>query len=342
MTFLAAVDSGGTHTHLRLVLPDGKARPVPEIEKSLTGNRTDAELTAVLTSLFAAVRSVTRDAETAMWINSAGYSSATRERFERLLRETSQGFVGQVGISNDAVGLLLAHEPQVVVVIAGTGSVAKARHRSGEVITRGGSEWVASDAGSAFWIGLTGIRAAYDALEGGPETALLSCLAEQYSPLDPTRGSVKSLRSSVGEIARALASLGTDTKPTIASFARQVTRQAELGDEEAQRIVRAAVDELAAAAARVYRELATKAAPEPVPPRFLLTGSVAYRSPFFSQAFQAALDQFLFDVHEVGGQRLSIDVRLNGVDEAVSLARQLANGEAVPTLDELHPHSVFR
>jgi glucosamine kinase len=340
MTYLAAVDSGGTHTNIRVILPDGKTRHIPELDKSVTANRSDPELVSVLSSTFGAIRSVTRDADTALWINAAGYSHATRERLERLIRDASAGFVGKIGITNDAVGLLLAHEPELVVVISGTGSVAKVRQQSGEVITRGGNEWVVSDAGSAFWIGLAGIRAAYDALEGGPETALLYCLNEQYSPLD-TRGKSASLHSSVGEIARALASLGTDTKPTIAAFARQVTRQAELGDDEAQKIVRSAVDDLAAAAARVYRELATKAAPRQVPPSFLLVGSVAYRSPFYNEAFHAALDQFLFDVRDLAGHPLKVDVQLNGLGEAVSLARRIENGDGIPHLDELHPYSLF-
>jgi glucosamine kinase len=339
-SYLAAVDSGGTHTNVTIVLPDGKSRPIPELDRSLSGNRPDTELAAVLDDIFAAVRSVTRDHETALWISAAGYSHATRDRFERLIRKASAGFVGSIGIANDAVGLMLAHDAQLVLTIAGTGSVAVARQPSGDVVARGGNEWIVADYGSAFWIGLAGIRAAYQDLEGGPETALLHCLTEQYRPLD-TSGTAKSPQALVSEIARALASLGTDTKPTIAAFAPQVTRQAELGDEEAQRIVRSAVDELAAAAARVYRELATKAAPQQVPPRFLLVGSVAYRSPFYNQAFHASLEQFLFDVREVGGHTLEYNVQLNGLQEAISLARRLAAGENLPVLDEWHPYSVF-
>jgi N-acetylglucosamine kinase-like BadF-type ATPase len=229
----------------------------------------------------------------------------------------------RVGISNNGVGLLLAHDSELVSIIAGTGSAAMARNPAGGVITRGGDEWVVSDHGSAFWLGLCGIRAAYNALEGGPETAMLNCLVEHFSPLkddDATHGT----RDVVRQIARQLASLGTDTKPRIASFAPEVTRQAELGDDEAQKIVRQAVDELAAAAARVYRELAAQPEERVVAPRFLLSGSIGYRSRFYFEAFRASLDQFLFDVRESSGRQIQLDCQPNGLSEALTLARYLA------------------
>jgi N-acetylglucosamine kinase-like BadF-type ATPase len=240
-------------------------------------------------------------------------------------------------MSNDGVGLLLAHESELVAVIAGTGSVAMARNSVGEVITRGGDEWVVADYGSAFWLGLEGIRAAYRALEGGPDTALLNCLLQHFSPL---KDDDRDARVVVREIARRLASLGTDTKPTIASFAAQVTREAELGDVEAQKIVRRAVDDLAGAAARVYRELAAQVEGRVVAPRFLLIGSVGYRSPFYFEAFRASLAQFLFDVRESLGRSIDLECQLNGLPEALTLAQRLAEDKNIPVLDSEHPFSV--
>jgi len=242
----------------------------------------------------------------------------------------------RVGISNDAVSLLLANDSELVVVIAGTGSVAMARNPIGEVITRGGNEWVAADYGSAFWLGLNGIRAAFSALEGGPDTAMLSSLIEHFSPLREDNGK-RETRSIVQEIVRKLAGLGTDTKPTVASFAREVTRQAELGDEEAQKIVRRGVDELAGSAARVYRELAAQAEGRIVRPRFLLSGGLGYRSPFYSEAFRASLEQFLFDVREKTNRRIEFERQLNGLSDALVLAGYLSKGKEVPALDGQNP-----
>ena len=281
----------------------------------------------------------TRGDQTYMWINAAGYAVSTQAQFERIAADLMGDLVGRIGISNDAVGLLLAHEPEMVAIVAGTGSVAMARRTSGELVVRGGEEWVVSDYGAAFWIGLYGIRAAYRSLEGGADTALLRCLVEHFSPLDHSATDVDASLA-VREIARKLAALGSGTKPTIASFARQVTRQAELGDSEAQRIVRSGAEELAAAAARVYRDLAAEVSDRVVAPRFLLRGSVAYRSPFYEEAFRTALAQFLFDVRENVEHEIDLHTELNGVVLALTLAKRLAAGEDIPVLDASHPISI--
>jgi len=341
MTWLVGVDSGGTHTNVRIVDPEGGAKGVTELDKSLTSNRTNAELQGVLTAIFNTVLARTEGQAASLWINAAGYSAPTRERFDRLLAACSDFFTGPVGMANDAVSLLLAHPAETVVVVAGTGSASKARRPDGCVISRGGDEWVVSDQGSAFWIGLAGIRAAYEGLEGGPETALVGSFVEHYRPVRADDDAT-TLEDQARSIGRQLAGLGTDTKPTIASFAREVTRQAELGDAEAQGVVRTAVDQLAASAARVYRQLAASASERLIRPEFILTGSVGYRSPFYAEAFRASLAQFLFDVRESTGRDVEVTSRLNGLDEALALAEALASGQRLPVLDERHPFSLVQ
>jgi len=339
MTYLVGIDSGGTHTNVRIETPDGEQKTVSEIGKSLSSNRTNSELKVVLKEVLSAIHSYTLGEPVCAWINAAGYSAASRHRFEELIDFAVGNLAFRVGMSNDAIGIMLAHESELVAIVAGTGSVAMARNPAGEVITRGGDEWVVADFGSAFWLGLSGLRAAYSALEGGPETGLLKAMIERFSPFNED-GSERSTRSIVQEIARHLASLGTDTKPTIASFAPQVTRQAELGDDEAQKIVRRAAEELAGAAARVYREVAAQADGRLVLPRFLISGSVAYRSPFYFETFKASLDQFLFDVREAINHPIEFNQQLNGLAEALELARRISEGKTVPTLDDEHPFSL--
>jgi glucosamine kinase len=339
VAYLVGVDSGGTHTNIRVLTPDGTKKTVSEINRSLTSNRSNVELREVLGEILSAVHGQTLGDAACIWINAAGYSAASRQRLEQLIAPAIANLNMRLGISNDAVGLLLAHHSELVAIIAGTGSVAMARNATGDVITRGGNEWVVADYGSAFWLGLNGIRAAWLAMEGGPDTALLNCCIEHFSPLkddEPNRD----IRIVMRQIGRRLASLGTDTKPIIASFAHQVTREAELGDEEAQKIVRHAVDELAGSAARVYRELAAQAEGRVVAPRFLLSGSIGYRSPFYFEAFQAALSQFLFDARESTDRPVDIERQLNGLSEAVELAGRLAEDKNIPMLDDQHPFSI--
>lgn len=339
MPYIIGIDSGGTHTNIRLLTPAGEKKTVPELDRSLTSNRSNAELREILGEILASLNGYTLGELAFVWINAAGYSAQSKSRITMLLGEALNGLPLSVGICNDAVGILLAHDSELVTVVAGTGSVAMARNPHGEVIKRGGDEWVVADFGSAFWLGLLGIRAAYSALEGGPDTALLKSLVEQFSPLQDDEHEHE-MPVAVREIARRLASLGTDTKPIIASFAPQVTRQAELGDDEAQSIVRRSAEELASASARVYRELAAQAEGRVVLPRFLISGSVAYRSPFYLEAFKASLDQFLFDVRERIDRPVELEHQLNGLSEALVLAQQLADGKTIPKLDEHHEYSI--
>jgi N-acetylglucosamine kinase-like BadF-type ATPase len=342
LTYLVGVDSGGTHTNIRIAERGEAAGDDQnvELDRALGGTRSERELREVFGEVLAVVNSRVRDAPVSMWINAAGYAPSTRAHFEMIAREAAGDVSGPIGISNDAVGLLLAHEPEMVAVVAGTGSVAMARRTSGDVVARGGEDWVVTDQGSAFWIGLDGIRAAYTALEGGSNTGLIRCLVEHYSPLD-FNASDEDIAAAIREIARKLAALGSGTKPTIASFARQVTRQAELGDQEAQRIVRVGAEELAGAASRVYRDLAAPVEDRVVAPRFLLRGSVAYRSPFYAEAFRGALAQFLFDVRENVEQEVDLNTGPNGLPEAMELARRLAEDGQIPQLDVNHPFSVI-
>lgn len=339
MAYTVGVDSGGTHTNIRILAPDGTQKPVAEIDKSLTSNRSDAELREVSKEIFSAIFGITAGDPACVWIGAAGYSAASKHRLEPLVADAIVDLNMRVGISNDGVGLLLAHGSELVAIIAGTGSVAMARNPAGQVITRGGDEWVVADYGSAFWIGLNGIRAAYRAFEGGPDTALLNCLLEHFSRLKDNAAK-REVRVVVREVARRLASHGTDTKPTIASFAPEVTRQAELGDEEAQKIVRKAVEDLADATVRVYRELAAQADGRTVAPRFMLSGSVGYRSTFYFEAFRARLDESLYDVRQSTGRQIELGRQLNGLSEALTLAGHLAKEEHIPALDEQHPFCI--
>jgi N-acetylglucosamine kinase-like BadF-type ATPase len=337
MTYLVGIDSGGTHTNIQILAPDGSKKTVAEIDTSLSSNRTNSELQKVCNEIFAVIQSRTLGEPVCAWINAAGFAAVSRHRLENLVAAAIPHLNIRVGMSNDGVSLLIAHDPELVAIIAGTGSVAMARTSDDEVVTRGGDEWVVADYGSGFWLGLEGIRAGYRALEGGADTALLSCMLRHFNPLKDDERDAKVV---VREIARRLASLGTETKPTIASFAVQVTREAELGDDEAQKIVRHAVDELAAAAARVYRELAARVEGRVVSPQFLLIGSVGYRSPFYLEAFRASLTQFLFDVRQSAGMSIQVDCHLNGIAEAMILAQRLADEKEIPHLGEQHPFSV--
>jgi N-acetylglucosamine kinase-like BadF-type ATPase len=340
LRYAVGVDSGVSHTNIKMVASDGTSKVIPELDVGLTSNQPDDVLASAVVKIFAAISSNVRTNPVFIWISATGFSASTRQRFVRILESSAGHLGGRIGICNDAVGIMLAREPGIVTIIAGTGSVAMARQQSGDVIARGGDEWVVADAGSAFWIGIQGIRAAYQAMQGGSDTALVNGIIEHYRPLR-WNSPKQDYRTLISEIARSLAGMGASTKPAIASFAGQVTHQAEVGDDVALGIVREAADDLAAAAAKVYREIAERAHPEIVRPHFLLSGGVGFNSRFYREAFKTSLDQFLYDVRENLSQDVRFDFQLNGTVQAVELANRLVDGEEPPTLDQNYMYALL-
>ena len=339
MSVLVGVDSGGTHTNVRIVARN-KTSDV-ELHGSLSSNQSDAELAKTMKEIFSTILAKTLGRDVHVWIAAAGYSASTRSRIEQLLPRYAESVSGKVGVSNDAVAILLANDVETVVVVAGTGSVAMARRSTGEVLTLGGDEWVAGDYGSAFWLGLSGIRAAYRAFQrGGPETALLDRLLDHYSRI--AHSANHEVATAVPAIVRSLAAKGSQVKRIVASFGQQVCDAALKGDEVSQRIVRAGAAELAASTATLYRKLNVTAGSRTIIPRIVVAGSLAYKSTFYLQAFRSELDLSLSDVREsLACNTIDVEVVLDGLRSAVSLAERLSLDEELPPLGSHHPYHIL-
>jgi N-acetylglucosamine kinase-like BadF-type ATPase len=163
----------------------------------------------------------------------------------RVVRQAAAaaGLHGMLWLTNDLVPLLLG--PPLwgdgVVVAIGTGSSVVARSaRSGKAARVGGHEYVLSDEGSGFDIGLRGLRAAARAHDGrGSGTTLVEEAVEAFG-------------RSIPELGRHLAEL-PHPKQEVAGFAERVCRAWIAGDRVASEIVRGSVEEMAAAAARCMK-----------------------------------------------------------------------------------------
>lgn len=141
---------------------------------------------------------------------------------------------GQALVVNDVLPLLWAPplDGVGVVVSCGTGSCVFGRDAGGRVAKVGGHEYVLSDEGSAYAIGLAALRAAvadFDAV--GPSTPLRA-QAEQLFGL------------SVPALGRWLAQ-SVDQRFHVARFAPLVCAAALAGEEPAQEILRNATQDLA-------------------------------------------------------------------------------------------------
>lgn len=119
-----------------------------------------------------------------------------------------------------------------VLLVGGTGSVALARTPAGRSLRSGGWGAVAGDEGSGFLLGIEGLRAVFQAVDGrAPATALVESIGGHFGTESP------------GAL---LDRLWTAGKGEIAALAPRVAAAADQGDPVARGIVTRAVGALAA------------------------------------------------------------------------------------------------
>ena len=124
------------------------------------------------------------DAKIYLFLGAAGFAHSTRERlaeaFEEVLPAAFEGRLAVAGAANDGTSLLMGYGADAIV-IAGTGSTVMVQDSDRKIHIAGGHDWVGSDHGSGFWIGLRGIRQASRDFESGAQTDLLDLFRETYS-----------------------------------------------------------------------------------------------------------------------------------------------------------------
>ncbi|MFO0798767.1 MAG: BadF/BadG/BcrA/BcrD ATPase family protein [Gemmataceae bacterium] len=145
----------------------------------------------------------------------------------------------RVTVANDATLLFAAGTPEGwgLAVISGTGSIAFTFDRSGKDGRAGGWGYLLGDEGSAWLVGLNGLRAACRAADrAGPPTRLLDDFLKLLGTTDP--------RDFIPATYR-----GVWDRAAIAGLAPLVLEAAEAGDDVAHKLVVREVTELARTAA---------------------------------------------------------------------------------------------
>jgi N-acetylglucosamine kinase-like BadF-type ATPase len=162
---------------------------------------------------------------------------APRHELDRMTASArAAGLSGTMIISRDVLPLLVAPplRGRGVAVVCGTGSGFIASDGVMEPLSVGGCEYLGSDEGSAFAIGLDGLRAAVRASDGrGAPTALRAAFARLGG-------------GTVQDLARALATQPYP-KAAVAALSTVVTGCWQDGDAVAGDVVRTAVDDLVVA-----------------------------------------------------------------------------------------------
>lgn len=234
---LYCVDAGGSGTSVRAW--NGELWSLPSVNPSSVGQDSSDRS---LAGLFGRIRAhAGLDAERtgsvrpAIWLASAALDPATpaAELDRCAAAARAAGLCAELVVSNDVSPLILGAPPDAghIVVVCGTGSAFLATDGRSAPARVGGCEYLGSDEGSAFDLGLRGLRAAVSGLDGrGRPTTLSELLAADAGVPVP-------------ELARDLARLPFP-KAAVAALAPLVLRAWLDGDPAAADVVDAVIGEL--------------------------------------------------------------------------------------------------
>jgi N-acetylglucosamine kinase-like BadF-type ATPase len=244
---LYGIDAGGSRTAVRTLA--GERWDAPSVIPSSVGQEASDRRLAGLFGRIRAHASRTA-ARPAIWLASASIDPAAAEQELRRITAAARaaGLRAELLVSNDVTPLILDAPAGSghVVTVCGTGSAFVATDGRSPPVRVGGCEYLGSDEGSAFDLGLYGLRAAVRGLDGrGRPTALSELLAAAAG-------------APVPELARELAA-APFPKAAVAALAPVVLRAWLDGDAAAASLVDDAIGELATGI-RAARDAAAVAA----------------------------------------------------------------------------------
>jgi N-acetylglucosamine kinase-like BadF-type ATPase len=314
-TTLFAVDAGGSVTRLLIGTGLGSTSrtELPSINPSSVGQESAVStLGAMIAEIGKIAKSSGTSPEVAGIVASAAVSVSTVAHWKAMIiAATAQvGLRGRILLTNDVVPLLLG-DPLCgwgAVMVAGTGSCVLGA-AGGPAVRVGGVEYLGSDEGSAFSLGLAGLVAAVRAYDGrGDKTSILERIEKNAS-------------LKIDELARRLAELPYP-KTTVAQLAPEVTLAwREDDDPVAAIIIHRAVNELGLMARRAIQQLPPQAARS-----WILTGGVIAGCPAYGQRVGNVISQTV-------GSSASIMVVPDCLDAAMSMLAAPLSPAATLSLD---------
>ena len=229
----------------------------------------------------------------------AGIAGTAREEARKQVAHVLANTVpGKVEVVGDMV---IAHEAALggapgIVVLAGTGSIAYARHASGQTARAGGWGFAISDEGSGHWIGVQAVAAIAHARDEGRHTKLSDRVLERWSLI------------SYDDLMR---HANSSPAPKFAELFPVVLATAEAGDSQARDILIRAGVKLAGLAQVVFRRLwSTGDAIE-----IALAGGIFENSGLVCEAFKSDLRS------SIPQARISLSAR-SAAEGALALARK--------------------
>jgi glucosamine kinase len=246
-TWVGGVDAGGSHTEAAVA--DGVQHIVARA-RGPAGAVRPGEIDATADTIAVTVEGATTAAGAslplaALVVGAAGAGEPDVQHELTTILERRH-LAHHVQVTTDATIAFESAFPDApgILLLAGTGSIALARNTAGEWRRAGGLGWRVGDEGSGYALGREAIASA----AAGRSAALAAALARAAGlhPLDP------------------IDAWARDASPAeIAALAPAVIAVAQEGDDEAERLVTAAADDLVALVVGLLPHV-TEPAPAPV------------------------------------------------------------------------------
>ncbi|MEX2142273.1 MAG: BadF/BadG/BcrA/BcrD ATPase family protein [Pirellulales bacterium] len=186
------VDGGGTKTIAGLAAKDdadellGRGTAGPSNPRAVGFEKAQANIDAAIDAAFAAAQ-LPRTAVAAACLALAG-AGRPAEQEKMVSWASNRRIAEKVRVTTDAEPILAAAsaENSGVALICGTGSLAWGRNKAGAVARAGGWGYLLGDEGGAYWLSLSGLRAALRAHDGRDRTtALLPGFLERLHLAEP-------------------------------------------------------------------------------------------------------------------------------------------------------------
>ncbi len=183
--------------------------------------------------------------------------------------------IGQLTVVNDSlIALRAGVEDSVgIILLSGTGSNCLARSESGQIVQAGGLDYIMSDQGSGYDIGLRILRAVTSDLDGRSDATKLTKAVFKHLQVD-----------TLNEMYQVIYRKYTD-KASIASLAILASDVAEDGDHVAQHILNHSVNELLKMVDAVMTKLDWRDAKVSL----VIIGSTILNSRYLYRRFEAEL-----------------------------------------------------
>ena len=264
MNLVLGIDGGGTKTLAWLAAAEGDAAPLG-VGLGGPGNFQAVGVEAALANLSASIDAAFADAKLQRGPVAAavvGLAGSDREENRKILADWAsvRNLSHRFRVVNDALPIVAAGSPEGwgIGLISGTGSLCFGQTADGRQARSGGWGYLFGDEGSAYALGVAGLRAAAKAADGrGPKTRLLEGFLKHFQISSPA------------DLVRAAYPLAGD-RAQIASLASIVSEAAARSDGVAQAIFDTAAAELAAMVRAVAQSLDLDGATFPL----ALTGGV--------------------------------------------------------------------